>query len=128
MFKLVTVYRMLSTPDYQAIVGSDALYAQVHLLLQSFRYEWSMGLVLFGIHLGLLGYLVYRSGYMPRILGVLLLIAGPGYIAYYLSPYFYPNTDVGFLMITFLSEPILMVWLLVRGWSIRTPPQSPLIP
>jgi hypothetical protein len=75
--------------------------------------------MLFGIHLGLLGYLVYRSGYIPRIVGVLLAISGAGYLIYYSSPYLLPNAELGFIMITFAAEPIFMIWLLVRGWKIR---------
>jgi hypothetical protein len=119
--KLVTVYRGVSTPDYLTVVGSDQLHAQVHLLLSSFRFEWTMGMILFGIHLGLLGYLVYRSDYIPRILGIVLAIAALGYLVYYLSPYLYPNADLGFLVITFTGELIFMLWLLVRGWRIQEP-------
>ena len=119
LLKLVTVFRILSTPDYLAVVGSDQLHAQVQFLLKSFRYEWSMGLVLFGIHLGLLGYLVYRSDYIPRILGILLAIAGLGWVIDSLRPYLYPNVDLGFIMITFFGELIFMIWLLVRGWKIQ---------
>ncbi len=121
LLKLVTVFRILSTPDYLTVVGSDHLHAQVQLLLNSFRYDWSFGFVFFGIHLCLLGYLVYRSGYIPRILGILLAIAGFGYLIYYLSPYLYPNADLGFIMITFFGELIFMLWLLVRGWKIQEP-------
>ena len=119
--KLVTVYRILNTPDYLTVFGPDQLHAQVDLLLKSFRYEWSMGLVLFGIHLGLLGYLVYRSDYIPRILGILLAVAGLGWLIFELSPYLYSDTDLKFIMITFVGEPIFMVWLLVRGWKIQEP-------
>jgi len=119
--KLVTVFRILSTPDYLTAFGSDQLHAQVRLLLNSFQYEWGMGLVLFGIHLGLLGYLVYRSDYIPRILGILLAIAGLGWVIDSLRPYLYPNVDLGFIMITFFGELIFMLWLLVRGWKIREP-------
>ncbi len=125
MLKLVTVFRLLHTPDYLTLFGSDQLHAQVRLLLDSFRYEWSMGLVFFGIHLGLLGSLVYRSGYIPRILGIVLAIAGLGWLIYELSPYFFPNADLGFIMITFFGELIFMLWLLVRGWTLQEPTGSP---
>ena len=116
--KLMTVFRLVDTPDSLATVGTDQLHAQVQLLLESSRYEWSIGLVVFGIHLGLLGYLVYRSGYIPRVVGILLVIAGLGYVVYNLGPYLYPNVDVGLVFITFFGESIFMVWLLVRGWKI----------
>jgi Domain of unknown function (DUF4386) len=67
LLNLVTVYRLLSTPDYLTAFGSGQLHAQAMLLLNSYRYDWSMSLVIFGIHLGLLGYLIYRSGYVPKI-------------------------------------------------------------
>ncbi len=118
LLKLVTVYRMLNAPDYLILFGSDQLHAQVKLLLGSFRYDWSMGLILFGIHLVLLAYLVYRSGYIPRILGILLAIAGVGWVIHELGPYLFPDADLGFLFITFFGELIFMAWLLIRGWKI----------
>lgn len=62
LLNLVTVYRLLSTPDYLTTFGSGPLHAQVRLLLNTYRYDSSMSLLIFGIHLGLLGYLIYRSG------------------------------------------------------------------
>ena len=119
--KLVTVYRIVNTPEYVAAFGADQLHANVDLLLRSFRYEWSMGLILFAAHLGLLGYLVYRSDYIPRAVGVLLIIAGIGWLVYELGPYLYPDANLDFIMITFFGEPVFMVWLLARGWKIRGP-------
>lgn len=121
LLKLFGAFRLLTEPSYLAAVGPDQLHAQVQLLLSSFRHEWSLSLVLFGIHLCLLGYLVYRAGYIPRILGILLAVAGVGYVIYSLGPYLYPQADVDFLFITFLSEPIFTFWLLIRGWKIEEP-------
>ena len=117
----VTVLRLLNTPDYLTLFGSDQLHAQVKLLLNSFGYEWGIGAVVFGIHLGMLGYLVYRSGYIPKILGILLAIAGLGYLIDNLRPYLFPNADLGFLIITFFGELIFMLWLLIRGSKIKDP-------
>jgi uncharacterized protein DUF4386 len=119
--KLATVFRLLNTPDNMTVLGPDQFHVQVELLLRSFRYEWSFGLVFFGVHLGLLGYLVYRSGYIPKILGLLLVIAGVGNSVQALSPYLYPNADLGFIMITFFGELTFMLWLLVGGWRIKEP-------
>ena len=119
LLKLVTVFRLLNTSDYLTVFGPDQLHAQVKLLLDSFRSDWSMGLVLFGIHLGLLGYLVYRSGYIPGIIGILLAIDGLGWLIDSLRPYLYPNVHLRFLFITFFGELILMAWLLIRGWKIQ---------
>ena len=61
LLNLTNVYRLLHTPDYLTAFGSGPLHAQAMLLLNSYRYDWSVSLVIFGIHLGLLGYLIYRS-------------------------------------------------------------------
>lgn len=121
VLNLVSVYRLLNTPGYLTLFGSGPLHAQVQLLLNSFRYDWSMGLLIFGIHLVLLGYLIYRSGYIPRIIGILLVIDGLGWIIDSLKPYLYPNAHLRFLFITFFGELIFMLWLLIRGWKIREP-------
>lgn len=61
------------------------------------------GIFLFCIHLGLLGYLVYKSGYIPKVLGVLLVIAGLGYLIVFSFPrlqygifddYFFGGSDI----------------------------------
>jgi Domain of unknown function (DUF4386) len=119
LLNLVTVFRLLNTPDFLTAFGPVQLHAQVQLLLNSFRYDWSMGMVLFGIHLGLVGCLIYRSGYIPRIIGVLLVINGSGWLIDSLRPYLFPNAHLGFIFITFFGELILMLWLLVRGWEIQ---------
>lgn len=118
---LVTVYRFLTTPDYLTAFGSAPLHAQVKLLLNSFRYDWSISLVIFGIHLVLLGYLIYRSAYIPKIIGILLVIDGLGWVIDSLRPYFYPNPPLRFLFVTFFGELIFMLWLSIRGWKIREP-------
>ena len=115
---MFTVFRLLNTPDSLSVLGLDRLHGQIHLLLNSFRYEWGVGLVLFGIHLGLLGYRVYRSAYIPTILGILLGLAGSSWVIYCLGPYLLPDMDLGFLMIVFAGELVFMLWLLARGWKI----------
>jgi hypothetical protein len=119
MLQLVTVYRLLNNPYYRTVFGPGPLHAQVLVLLSSFHYGWSMGLVLFGIHLVLVGYLIFRSGYIPWIIGLLLVINGVGWVIDSLSPYLWLNAPHGLLMVTFFGEMVFMFWLLIRGWKIR---------
>src|SRR5262245_29350666 len=121
LLNLPTVYHLLMMPDYLTLFGSGPLHAQVLLLLRSFRYDWSLSLVIFGIHLALLGYLVYRSHYIPRIIGVLLAYDGLGWVIVSLQPFFYPNAPLGFFFSTSFVELALPLWLLTRGWKIQEP-------
>jgi hypothetical protein len=46
------------------------------LFLEGFDTLWLIGLAAFGIHLALLGFLVLRSAAIPKVLGILLYLAG----------------------------------------------------
>lgn len=119
--KLVTVLRLLSTPADAALFGPGPLHAQVRLLFVSFRSAWGMSFILFAIHLLLVGYLVYRSGYIPKWVGILLMIAGLGYAVQNLGPYLFPDANFDYVGIALLGELVFMFWLLIRGWKIKEP-------
>jgi hypothetical protein len=121
LLNLTTVHRLLHTPVYLTAFGSGPLHAQVLLLLNSYRYDWSFSLIVFGIHLGLLGYLIYHSGYIPKIIGILLVLDGLAWIVNPLQPYLYPDTPLGFLFPISFVELILPLWLVIRGWKLQEP-------
>src|SRR5664280_91926 len=56
------------------LVGATRLHAQALQLINTFTNIWDAGLVLFGLNLFVLAYLAYRSGYVPKLLGVLLAL------------------------------------------------------
>ncbi len=116
---LIMVLKMSNNADYLTILGADQLHAQVRLAYGEFRYGWSLGFFFFSIHLGLLGYLVFKSGYVPKIIGVLVAIAGLGYLVDTLQPFLFPSFHTGFLMVTFFGELIFMGWLLIKGWTLQ---------
>jgi hypothetical protein len=118
---LVSAYRLVTTPSYAGSFGVVPLRAQVDLLLHAFRYDWSFSLIVFGVHLVLLGYLIYRSRYIPWIIGVILVLDGIAWIVDSLQPYFYPSAHLEWLFVVFFSELILMLWLLIFGWRLREP-------
>lgn len=116
LLDLVTVQRILNHPDTLNLFQPEQLEAQVMLALITFRSHWYFGLLFFGIHLGLLGYLVLRSTYIPGFLGILLVLAGAGYMVTTLKPLF-PDLDFNLdvARFTFYGELIFMLWLLIKG-------------
>ena len=124
MTNLIVVYHLVTTPSYFASFGTAPLRAQVDLLLHAFRYDWSFSLIVFSIHLMLLGYLIVRSRYIPWIIGVLLVIDGLGWAIDGLQPYLFPSADIPWLFVTFFGELIFMLWLLIFGWRLREPASS----
>jgi hypothetical protein len=124
VFNLVTVYRIVNTPEYAAAFGVRPMHAQIDLLLHAFRYDYLFALIVFGIHLCLIGYLMYRSGYtgvISKVVGALLFIAGLGWIILELRPYLYPGANIDWLLSTAFAELIFMLWLLIAGWRLKEP-------
>lgn len=120
LLNLLTAWHLLRGAEYLEVFGTDQLHARVMLAIDAFRYEWDLGFPFFGIHLGLLGYLVWRSTYVPSVLGILLILAGGGYLVEYgVKPLLFPAVDTGPLMITFFGELVFMVWLLIWGSRVR---------
>ena len=107
-------------------LARDSDYAQVALFLDVYNYGTHISFVFFGIHILILGYLVFKSDYIPRILGVLLMVASLGYIvdsfANFLSSS-YASNEVAFILIVavpaVISELSLTLWLLFKGVNVE---------
>ena len=103
---------------------NETLRAQVQLVLASFHPTWGMGLIFFGAHLLLVGYLIYKSGYIPKLIGLLLALAGAAHIIQNVNAYLFPKPDLGYVAVTphaLIGELVFMFWLLIRGWKIKQP-------
>ena len=103
--------------------GSESLRAFALPLISTYNIGASVGIVFFGFHLLVLGYLVFRSNYMPRVIGALLMIVSTAHLVDNLGKLLLPNygsTIVPSLVIlpAFLREFSLMVWLLWKGWKL----------
>ena len=116
--QIAAVPGMLSDPAHEAAFGEQQLQAQVMVKLEAFDHTWMAALLLFGAHLALLGYLAYRSGYVPRLVGVLLVIAGAGYAFDTFSSVLSADPVV-ISTFTFLGEFVLAVWLVARGGRVQ---------
>lgn len=115
VFNYVEALRLLDAPDSAAALGADHLQAQVYALLNAYQYDFGFALIVFGVVLLLRAWLVVRAAHVPSIYGVLLAVAGLGYIATELGRFVAPDVNLEPLAITGLAEPVFMVWLLVKG-------------
>jgi hypothetical protein len=113
--ELLGVVRLLTNDGSVAVFGADQLNAQAMLGIGAFNDIWYVSQFLFGLHLLVIGYLAYRSGYVPRVLGALLAIAGLGYAADSLGAVLSPGSWTAISSFTFLGEFLLALWLLIRA-------------
>jgi len=115
---LLAVYNLSQKEQYEAMFGLSQLQAQVKLNYGLFRYIWEVAFYFFGIHLILVGVLAWKAYFVPKFVGIALIIAGLGYLLNNLGEYLMPDVDLSFLMITFFGELVFMGWLLIKGWSL----------
>jgi hypothetical protein len=95
----------------------EQLQSLVLMSLQLNTEAANIYLVFFGFYDLLIGYLIFRSAFLPRILGVLMMLAGLGWLTF-LSPPFGNHLSPYNLVLGFVAELLLMLWLLVRGVNI----------
>lgn len=113
--ELVGALGLLSYQEYLAVFSADQLHAQALLRIDTFTEIWDAGLILFGLHLLVIAYLAYRSGYVPRVLGVLLGIAGVGYAFDGFGAVLLQSLSIKIASFTFIGEFLLALWLVIWG-------------
>lgn len=119
LFKLWNIYQLTFNAS-----NSVALQNRVLKLLLDFDTLWTVGLLFFGIHLIVVGYLVIKSHYIPKALGLLLFLAAVGYIIDGMAKLFMPNYfdykeifEVIVIMPSIIGEFSFTVWLLIKGFK-----------
>jgi hypothetical protein len=123
LVNLLDVARLLGGADGAALQPAQ-LQAQVMSSITSFDNGWIViAHAIFGLHLFGLGYLLFRSAHFPRFLGVLVVIAGGGYLVDSFGTILVPNYALSIGAFTFVGEALLIVWLFWRAIK-GFPPES----
>ena len=114
---LVSALQLVGGADFLKAFGTDQLQAQMMVLLSAFQSGWDLALIIFGLHLFVLGLLVFGSskGRALRGLGILVIAAGLGYIVDGCGKLLLPDYSLTVGAYTFVGEALLMFWLLWTG-------------
>lgn len=116
---LFSALQLFTGADYLKAFEVNQLYAQGMVSLSAFQSGWNIGLAIFGLHLLVLGYLVFKSGYASKwggiLLSILLVVAGLGYLADSIGKFLLPNYNASIAQFTFIGEVLLIFWLLWKG-------------
>ena len=109
----------LGNTGYLKAFTPEQLYAMASLSLKSHGYGFGVSLLFFGCFCVIIGYLIFRSGYLPKAIGVLMQIAGVCYLtnsfALVLAPAVANRLFPAILVPAFIGEASLCLWLLVKG-------------
>ena len=112
---LLTALQFLGGGDFLNAFGTDQLRAQMTVLLGAFQSGWDLSMIVFGLHLFILGMLVFQSHKRLRVLGILVIAAGLGYLIDGCGKLLAPDYSLTVAMYTFVGEPLLIFWLLWKG-------------
>jgi hypothetical protein len=122
LLNLFFVLQISKNTDYMSVFAPEQLHALMLFFINAHSYGYVIGLVFFGFHCLILGYLIIKSGFLPRILGFLMIFAALGYqtdnFAHVLLTN-YAQYETLFMMVVFIpafiAELSLALWLLFKG-------------
>ena len=123
MLNMFTALQLLTGAEYAAAFEKGQLQTLALVFLNAQRYGYALGMIFFGLHLAVLGYLVYRSGFLPRILGIVMVVSALGYLADsftgFLVPQYAETLAVVVVVTAILGELPLALWLLIKGVNVE---------
>ena len=113
----------LGNAEYLTAFEPNQLYALSYLFIRAHDFGFGIGLIFFGFACLTYGYLLFRSAYFPRALGVLLAIAGLSYLTNSFALLLAPTLATKIfpvLGLALIGELSLCLWLLVKGVDLPT--------
>ena len=126
---LIAALLPLGNAAYLGAFQPEQLHAMAIMAIRLHGQGFGAALIFFGCECVVLGYLIFRSGYLPKAIGVLMQLAGVCYLtnsfALFLAPALASRLFPLILVPSFVGELSLCLWLLVKGvrvdeWRLRT--------
>jgi len=110
---------LLHNTSYQKTFSIEQLQTLSLFFLNLQSQGYNISLFLFAFYFPIIGYLIYRSNFLPKILGIIYTFAGVGYLINSLAWFLFPHlASVLFpyvLLPAFVGEASMCVWLIVKG-------------
>ena len=114
----IIVLLLLSGAGYLTVFAPNQLHALVTLFLDAKSYGFSIGVAFLALHAAILSYLIFKSGYFPKVLGVLFMIATFGYLIDSFAHVLVANHKTGTVYVALsiaVAETAFPLWLLFKG-------------
>lgn len=117
LFNHFVILLLLSGAGYLTVFAPDQVQALVLLFLNAHESVTLIWGLFFGLHLLIFGYLVYKSGYFPKFIGILLLVVALCYFIQDFGTMLLPQYKALFTSIGSLAflEIVFPMWLLIKG-------------
>ena len=124
MLNLFAALLLLSGADYLKVFQAEQLQSLAMLFLTLYKNGFIIAQLFYGTWLLPLGYLVFKSGFLPRILGILLMVDCFGVLIWFFQIFLLPNYEVisyPSFVVGFIAEFSLSLWLLIKGVKEQKP-------
>jgi hypothetical protein len=118
MLGLVSAMLQGDAANHMQAYSATQLEGLAYLSINVYKTGWVTAQLFFGTWLFPLGYLVYKSGILPRFLGVLLVLDGIAVLVWFVQALLlpdYPAIHYPGLVLSLVAEVGLALWLLVKG-------------
>ena len=113
----LAVLQLLSGADYLKVFTTEQLQALVYLFLRLHSQGLNIAQIFWGLWLFPMGYLVFKSGFLPRLLGILLMIGCFGYVIQSFAAFL--DYNVSIIFFTSWGELLFLLWLLIKGVNVE---------
>ena len=110
---------LLDGADNLTIFTAEQMEVLLGLFLDLREHGIVIAQIFWGLWLFPMGYLVFKSNYIPKIIGILLMIACFGYLIDSLIFFFVPDFGITFSEYTFWGELFITLWLLIKGVNVE---------
>ena len=119
---LIVVVPTLGSPDYLKAFEPQQLQVLANLALRSHDVAFNIALIFFGFTCVVNGYLIFKSGYLPKFVGVLMQIAGLSYLTACFAALFasaFADLITPFILLPpLIGESSFCLWLLIKGVNV----------
>jgi hypothetical protein len=109
---------MLNSSGYSTLFTTDQWHAQVQFFI-NMQVQGDRASQLLSVWLLPPGFSIYRSGFLPKIFGILMVIAGLGYLADFLIFFLLASLNLQVAALAFLGELPFPFWLLIKGVNVE---------
>ena len=115
----IAVLLLLKNHEFAASFTQGQLQSLISLFLDLHKFGYQIAGIFFGLWLLPMGYLVIKSTFIPKIIGVLLIVTCLGYLTDFVTFFLYPGFGIVISEYTWIGEVLMVLWLLIKGVSIE---------
>lgn len=115
LFNFLYAFNLANMPHLQNALKEE----QILQLVNFRRFGMNLAYMVFSIYLIFGGILICKASYIPKIIGILIILAGLAWMITNLQPYFFKEYDLSWMLVFSVGELIFAIWLLVKGRRIK---------